>query len=190
MAAKNRPCNGPVCLGRIQHYVAPLDKIRLVYQSHDSQTISKQFCKEYLNSLCLDQTYFDSFIKYITSLHVISINSQEWKNSSCNCWFWQKKCICKHIITVAFDLNICDFHEVDLKIDGNRKRGLPKIAKPAWMRSEPPNLSEIDTLTIAPSGQPSTSFIQPHTSSEQLSDLLEQPPPSQEVSQPKTMNKK
>ncbi|RNA37471.1 hypothetical protein BpHYR1_032270 [Brachionus plicatilis] len=57
------------------------------------------------------------------------------------------------------------------------------------MRSEPPKLSEIDTLTIAPSVQPSTSSIRPFTSSEQLLDALEQQPPSQEVSQPKKLIK-
>ncbi|RNA33174.1 hypothetical protein BpHYR1_029686 [Brachionus plicatilis] len=65
--------------------------------------------------------------------------------------FWQKNYICKRIITVALNLNICDIPEADLKIEGNRTRERPKIAKPAWMRSEPPNLPEIDTLTIAPS---------------------------------------
>ncbi|RNA43776.1 hypothetical protein BpHYR1_031309 [Brachionus plicatilis] len=49
------------------------------------------------------------------------------------------------------------------------------------MKSEPPKLSDIDTLTIAPSVQPSTSSIRPYTSSEQLSESLEQPPPSQEL---------
>ncbi|RNA03172.1 hypothetical protein BpHYR1_024796 [Brachionus plicatilis] len=56
------------------------------------------------------------------------------------------------------------------------------------MRSEPPKLSEIDTLTIATSVQPSTLSIRPYTSSEQLSDSLEQPPPSQEVTQPKKIS--
>ncbi|RNA27702.1 hypothetical protein BpHYR1_018255 [Brachionus plicatilis] len=41
----------------------------------------------------------------------------------------------KHFITVAFNLNIFDFPKVDLKIEGNRKRGRPKIAKPAIMKN-------------------------------------------------------
>lgn len=67
------------------------DNCELFCASNDSQIISKQYCKDYLNSLCLDQIDFDSFIKYITSLHVISIKSQEWKNSCFNCLFWEKK---------------------------------------------------------------------------------------------------
>ncbi|RNA41472.1 hypothetical protein BpHYR1_010470 [Brachionus plicatilis] len=51
------------------------------------------------------------------------------------------------------------------------------------MRSDPPKLSEVDTLSIASSAQLLTS-------SEQLSDSLEQPPPSQEVSKPKTEDNK
>ncbi|RNA44517.1 hypothetical protein BpHYR1_051255 [Brachionus plicatilis] len=58
------------------------------------------------------------------------------------------------------------------------------------MRSKPSKLSVIDTLTIAPSVQLSTASIRPYTSSEKLSDSLEQPPPSQEISQPKKLKNK
>ena len=78
---------------------------------------------------------------------------------------------------------MCDFPEVDLKIEGNRKKGRPKIAKPALMRSEPPNLPEIDILTIAPSEQPTTSSEQPTVS-------LEEPLPSEEVLQLETKGKR
>ncbi|RNA11709.1 hypothetical protein BpHYR1_036758 [Brachionus plicatilis] len=34
-----------------------------------------------------------------------------------------------HIIAFAFNLNICDFREVDLKIEDNREKGMSKDSK-------------------------------------------------------------
>ncbi|RNA00329.1 KRAB-A domain-containing 2-like [Brachionus plicatilis] len=77
-------------------------KSQLLYNSrcHGDRPFEQFF--HVLGSKCVSQCSF-----YRSSLHVISINSQELKNFSCNCWFWQKYYIYKHIITIAFNLNIC-----------------------------------------------------------------------------------
>ncbi|RNA39370.1 hypothetical protein BpHYR1_001224 [Brachionus plicatilis] len=125
-------------------------------------------------------------IKFTILTLFFVINGSEKNNN------WKKKLQIKTLISLKI---------VKIKIQGSNLRAIQnnlnryddwlcrtsKKAKPAYIRSEPPKLSVIDTLTIAPSVQPSTSSIRPNTSSEQLSDSLEQPPPSQEVSQPKNV---
>ena len=46
------------------------------------------------------------------------------------CSHWKKNFICKHIIAISVNIDLCEFPAVDLKIEGNRRRGRPgKAAK-------------------------------------------------------------
>ena len=72
-------------------------------------------------------------IRFIESLRVIKIN-ETWQLSSCNCRYWHKHFLCKHIIGIAFNLGLCQFPAVELNVEGNRKKGRPSKIKSALMR--------------------------------------------------------
>ena len=95
---------------------------------------SKSVCKLYLDDNSLTRVKdFDMLISFIESLRVIKIN-ETWQLSSCNCRYWHKHFLCKHIIGIAFNLGLCQFPAVELNVEGNRKKGRPSKIKSALMR--------------------------------------------------------
>ena len=55
--------------------------------------------------------------------------------SGCNCQYWAKYFICKHVIGIAYDLSLTEFPTLDLSIEKNAKRGRRKKALPALQRN-------------------------------------------------------
>ena len=52
----------------------------------------------------------------------------------CSCPDWDKNLICKHVIGVAYRLDLCEFPGLDLNIEANKKRGRRKQATPALIQ--------------------------------------------------------
>ena len=107
-----------------------VDEVDTCFVGNKDNIISKNDCKEYITNSNTKFEDLNKYLKYIQSIKVVIINENDWKNSTCSCGYWQKNFICKHVITVAVNLNFCVFPAVNLKIEGNRRRGRPgKVAK-------------------------------------------------------------
>ncbi|RNA05352.1 hypothetical protein BpHYR1_018099 [Brachionus plicatilis] len=96
--------------------------------------LSRNECKEYEQKLTSKSwSTFDIMIKHLSSINRISININNWRETTCTCSDWQKDYKCNHQISVCARLKKCAFDIVamDLPIQPNRKRGAPEKNKPA-----------------------------------------------------------
>ena len=109
-----------------------------------NHVVSKKECREYITNSYTNFDNFDDYINYISTIKIIKINESDWKNSTCTCSHWQKNFICKHIIAVSVNIDLCEFPAVDLKIEGNRRRGRPGKAAKALEKEKRIILPEID----------------------------------------------
>jgi hypothetical protein len=100
----------------------------------EKETIRRQDCKEFIKAINeLSWNTYDSFKVHATSIWQLKFNEQEWLKSSCTCPGWQKKFICKHVISVAYRLNKVDFPLAaqNVPIGRKRKRGRPMNTRQA-----------------------------------------------------------
>ncbi|RNA41526.1 hypothetical protein BpHYR1_032095 [Brachionus plicatilis] len=73
-----------------------------------------------------------NMITDVFSIHLIKMNNNNWKNSTCTCVDWLKYYKCSHTIAGAYRLNLVNFNDVfmDLPISNKSKKGAPqKTAK-------------------------------------------------------------
>ncbi len=50
---------------------------------------------------------FEEYKDFQFRLHVIKFNNTEWQKSECNCSYFQKNYICKHVIFIAVRYGLC-----------------------------------------------------------------------------------
>lgn len=79
---------------------------------------------------------FDDFVEKAFSMHRILFgsNAQDWKNAVCTCAKYSKDYICKHVVGIAFRLQILNPPEsllarVEVPLIQKNQRGRPKKAK-------------------------------------------------------------
>jgi len=109
-------------------------KIKDLYFVGSMAEASKSDGKLYLDDNSITKVNdFDMLIRFIESLRVIKIN-ETWQLSSCNCRYWHKHFICKHIIGISFNLGLCQFPAVELNVEDNRKKSRPSKAISALLR--------------------------------------------------------
>ncbi|CAF0986175.1 unnamed protein product [Brachionus calyciflorus] len=73
-------------------------------------------------------TTFHSMVNDIFSLHRVKYNDDDWKLSTCSCWYCLKHYKCHHQITIAARKKKCSFDAVGLDepIQADRKKARPK----------------------------------------------------------------
>ena len=83
---------------------------------------------------------FDDFVEFETSVYGLDMNEVDWRQSRCNCPFFHKNYICKHIIGLSKQLNIGDMKNCvipatakQILLGQKRKRGAPTKAKKALL---------------------------------------------------------
>jgi hypothetical protein len=54
--------------------------------------------------------------------------------------------MCKHVISLAIELKYVKYPTLDLYIEGKRKQGRPRLAKPALERQDDDNLIQDTTI--------------------------------------------
>ncbi|RNA12089.1 hypothetical protein BpHYR1_008239, partial [Brachionus plicatilis] len=75
--------------------------------------LSRDECKQYLQRLQNKPwKKFDEMITDVFSIHLIKINNNNWKNSTCTCVDWLKNYKCSHTIAGAYRLNLVNFNDV------------------------------------------------------------------------------
>ncbi|CAF1034936.1 unnamed protein product [Brachionus calyciflorus] len=90
------------------------------------KTLSKEDCKLYLEELQQKNwSSFDMMIEFLDSIHIVSLNKENWKLSICSCSFWLKNLHCSHVISCAYRSKLCSFDSIgmNLPIERNKKRG-------------------------------------------------------------------
>ena len=83
----------------------------------------------------------------MNTIKMIEFNNSQWSLSTCTCRDWFKKYVCKHVISLAIELKHVKYPTLDLDIEGKRKQGRPRLARPALERKDDDNLIQ-DTILI------------------------------------------
>lgn len=83
-------------------------------------------------------TTFDAFVEGAFSIHKVSFKNEvsKWKESICSCPYYAKEYMCKHVIGIAYRLNILSKPEesVEQPIASKNPPGRPKKPKKALIR--------------------------------------------------------
>ncbi len=77
---------------------------------------------------CFDDISFDDFVSLNNMICRVELDD-DWAKSSCTCFNFLKKYMCKHIIAVAVSLNIVQIDDKHKIINRKTKRGRKKKAK-------------------------------------------------------------
>jgi hypothetical protein len=75
-----------------------------------------------------DWSSFDEFIKHSRRIRFVKINTENFKLSTCSCWYWCKYYKCKHMIDLCSRLGHITYDSKvrQIPIGQNRRRGRPK----------------------------------------------------------------
>ncbi|RMZ96172.1 hypothetical protein BpHYR1_029307 [Brachionus plicatilis] len=65
---------------------------------------------------------FDDYINEINSFRFVRFNQEEWESSVCLFPDRDKNLICKHVIGAAYRLKLCEYPDLDLNLEANKKR--------------------------------------------------------------------
>ena len=91
---------------------------------------------------------FDSLISTMNSIHIININSDDFKLTTCSCTFWHKNFICKHIVDIGLRLNKVEIPNfvMDIPLSRKRKRGAHTKTKSALHRQNDNDQTRMPTI--------------------------------------------
>ncbi|RNA04733.1 hypothetical protein BpHYR1_005336, partial [Brachionus plicatilis] len=94
---------------------------------------AKESCRIYINTS--NWNSFDEFIKWSDSHKIVEINKECWQLSKCSCQYWKKNFGCKHVIGIAYNIELLTFPTLDLRIEKNASRSRRKKALAAFERN-------------------------------------------------------
>lgn len=109
-----------------------------VFSGANMEKITIQEVKQFQKQTFTD---FDDFVDKVFTIYTIKFDqfAQNWKNARCSCPSYSLNYMCKHIVAIAFRLNILKAPEsllaqVEEPIAAKTPRGRPKKSKPALVR--------------------------------------------------------
>ena len=135
----------------------------MVTPTTTDQQATKEMCKAYFQKT--SWISFNEYKAWNESMYTIEINNDIWELSVCNCQYWRKNFICKHVIGIGYELKLLEFPTLDLNIEKNSKRGRRKKALPALERNSTGPLNANIFRPIQTNIEPSISTQPPSTSS-------------------------
>lgn len=108
------------------------------YYSTTDKILHKQRIKDWIAVDLNGITGFDELITHRKSMRVLEFNLENWKLSKCNCSWFLKNYLCRHMIILATILLPTSVKFPDsakqIEIGQNRKRGRPANPAPALQR--------------------------------------------------------
>jgi hypothetical protein len=116
-------------------------------EKEDDITLTKAECELYFERL-LKPTTLDAYLHNVHSLHIIKIQIDNWKLSSCSCVYWLKNYKCSHVIAIVVRLKLASFESIsiDLPMEKERKPGAKRKTKLALVPQS------VEPLVIVPRG--------------------------------------
>lgn len=86
----------------------------------------------FLNS-CATHKTFDEYVEHMFDLYIIRFegDAQNWKKATCTCPEFSKSFMCKHIICIAYQLELLErpVQRREQFLEANSKRGRPPKAR-------------------------------------------------------------
>ncbi len=116
-------------------------------ETENDYKISRAECEQYYGRL-RKPTDLNDYLENIHGIHLIRIQTDNWKLSCCSCSYWLKNYKCSHVIAIATRLHLTSFESIfiDLPMEKKRKPGARKKSKPALVRQS------IDPIIVTPRG--------------------------------------
>ena len=68
---------------------------------------------------------YDSYVQFFNKVRLVRLNKEDWKLSTCNCWYFLKNYYCYHIIAIAANEKIIEIPVInkEVPIKQKSKRG-------------------------------------------------------------------